>query len=383
MTGFHKPQPLKAALKMALYGVAGSGKTFSSLLLAEGLARHTGKRIAYIDTEHGTAFYGQAVPQRRVHPEAFDYDVLYTKSITEALTAVRNLDHATHGVLVIDSISHLWDACKNAYKGKLTRAGTIPLNAWPTIKRPYKDFLHVLLSSPVHVIICGRQGNDFAEDETGELKNLGPKMRAEGETAYEPDILVRLEAHKASKKDIAVPTAHVEKDRTGVLAGQSIPWPTFENLARPLLPLLGQTQAVTPTDDEVGQQDAEVLCREEQYQAECSAISSSRGMAVASLLMTSAISLDSGAPLPRNFVTSSVTPRRACMRTVRSSLAGFPRPPCRSGPRAPPAEGLPRAPWSRLWRPVRRRPPAWRNPAFRRIPGPCRARPGSPRPRTG
>ena len=62
MTAFHKPQPLKAALKLALYGVAGSGKTFSSLLLAEGLARHTGKRIAYIDTEHGTAFYGQAVP---------------------------------------------------------------------------------------------------------------------------------------------------------------------------------------------------------------------------------------------------------------------------------------------------------------------------------
>ena len=264
MTAFQKPQALKAALKMAFYGPAGSGKTFSALLVSEGLALHTGKRIAFCDTEYGTAFYGQQVAQRAVHPQAFDFDVLYTKSITEVLDAVRKLDPATHGVLVIDSISHLWDACRNAYKGKLTKAGTIPLHAWSAIKKPYKNLMHLLLSSPVHVLICGRQGNDFGEDdESGEMKNLGWKMRAEGETAYEPDVLVRLEAHKPSKKALAIPTAHVEKDRTGVLAGQSIPWPTFDNLAGRLLGLLGSTQASPPSDDEVGVQDAEALARQE------------------------------------------------------------------------------------------------------------------------
>ena len=118
------------------------GKLSRALLISEGLAQHTGKRIAYVDTENGTAFYGQAVPQRRVHPEAFDFDVLYTKSITEVLAAVKALDHDTYGVLVIDSITHLWDACKNAYTGKLTKAGTVPLHGWATIKRPYKDLLH-------------------------------------------------------------------------------------------------------------------------------------------------------------------------------------------------------------------------------------------------
>jgi AAA domain len=264
MTAFQKPQALKAALKMALYGPAGSGKTFTALLVAEGLARHTGKRIAYCDTEYGTAFYGQQVAQRAAHPDAFDFEVLYTKSITQVLDAVRGLDPAVHGVIVIDSISHLWDACRNAFKGKLTKAGTIPLHAWTGIKKPYKELMHLLLASPVHVLICGRQGNDFAEDdESGELKNLGYKMRAEGETAYEPDVLVRLEAHKPSKKALAIPTAHVEKDRTGVLAGQSIPWPTFDNLAGPLLGLLGATQASPPSDDEVGVQDAEALARQE------------------------------------------------------------------------------------------------------------------------
>jgi hypothetical protein len=268
MSAFHKPQALKAALKMALYGPPGSGKTFTALLLAEGLARHTGKRIAFCDTEHGTAFYGLAVPQRRVHPQAFDFDALYSKSISEVLAAVRSLDLNTYGVLVIDSITHLWDSCKNAFAGRPTKAGTIPLHAWSAIKKPYKELMHLLLTLPVHVLICGRQGTDFTEDETsGELKNLGYKMRAEGETAYEPDLLIRLEAHKPAKKALAIPMAPVEKDRTGVLAGQAIAWPAFDNLARPLLGLLGPTQVALPSDEEVGIQDAEALARQDAEQA--------------------------------------------------------------------------------------------------------------------
>src|SRR5260370_36065942 len=96
-----------------------------------------GKRVAYVDTEFGTAFYGQAVPQRTVHPEAFDFDVLHTRSITEVLTAVRALDLDAYGVLILDSISHIWDSCKNAYTGRLTRAGTVPPPGWAASKRPH------------------------------------------------------------------------------------------------------------------------------------------------------------------------------------------------------------------------------------------------------
>jgi hypothetical protein len=53
--------------------------------------------------------------------------VLHTKSITQALDAVRGLDPREDGVLVIDSITLLWDA-------RLTKVGTIPLHAWATIK---------------------------------------------------------------------------------------------------------------------------------------------------------------------------------------------------------------------------------------------------------
>jgi hypothetical protein len=277
MPSFQRPQQLKAALKLGLYGPAGSGKTFTALLVAEGLARHTGKRVAYCDTEHGSVFYSQQVPQRAVHPDAFDFDVLYTKSITEVLAAVKGLDQGAYGVLVIDSISHLWDACRNAYTGRLTKAGTIPLHSWAAIKKPYRQLMHLLLSSPAHVLICGRQGIDYGEDvATGELKNLGYKMRAEGETPYEPDVLCRLESHRPGKNKTAIPVAHVEKDRTGVLSGLVIPWPSFANVAKPLLGLLGTTQAALPADDEVGQQDAEALARQEIERVERSAESAAQ-----------------------------------------------------------------------------------------------------------
>ena len=132
-----------------------------------------------------------------------------------------------------------------------------------TIKKPYKELIHWLLASPVHVLICGRQGNDFAEDErSGELKNVGFKMRAQRRDSLRTDVLIRMESHKASRKETAVPLAHVEKDRSGILAGQSIPWPAFDNIAKPLWDCSGRRSPV-PTDDEVGQQDAECLARQE------------------------------------------------------------------------------------------------------------------------
>ena len=266
MSGFAKPTSLKSALKLALYGPAGSGKTFTALLLAEGLARENGRRVAVLDTEQGTAFYSQPVPRRTAHPEAFDFDVLHTRSVTEALAAIRSLDPDVHGVVVVDSVSHLWDACRNAYNGKLTRQGGIPLHAWGIIKKPYRELMNLLLSLPVHVIFCGRQAVDYGEDEgTGELKQVGFRLRAEGETAYEPDVLVRMESHKANRRQAATILAHVEKDRTGILAGTTIEWPTYEKVAQPLLALLGTKQASVPSDEEIAQRDAEALeLREEQ-----------------------------------------------------------------------------------------------------------------------
>lgn len=268
MAGFRKAKAEQAAIKMGLYGPAGSGKSLTSLLIAEGLAAISNTRVAYVDTERGTDFYCQAVPDRAIHPAAFDFDALYERSLTEVNKAIKSLKPEEHGVLVIDSITHLWEAARNAYTGKKGPNGQIPMHAWSVIKKPYKELMHFLLNCPQHVIICGRQGNDWGEDEEGELKNQGFKMRAEGETAYEPHLLLRLEVIKPEKRkgqplSEVMHVAHVEKDRTGMLP-KIIEWPTFANVARPLLGLLGKTQAKLAGDEETAAIDADALLKQEQ-----------------------------------------------------------------------------------------------------------------------
>jgi hypothetical protein len=263
MAGFRKAKAEQAALKMGIYGPPGSGKTFTSLLMAEGLAKATGKRIAVVDTEHGTDFYCQAVKTRQTHPEAFDFDSIYTRSLTEVNTACKSLDPAEYGVVVIDSITHLWQAAIQAYGGKQTSIGTIPMHAWGKIKKPYKELTDWFMGTLMHVIICGRQGTEYATDEeTEELKAIGLKMKAEGETPYEPHILIRMESIKPRKtNEVASIVAYIEKDRTGVLAGRSFINPNFETLCAPLLPLLGSTQAQMLTGDAAAAQDAEAIAQ--------------------------------------------------------------------------------------------------------------------------
>ena len=266
MAGFRKAKAEQASLKFGIYGPPGSGKTFTSLLMAEGLAKLLGKRVALVDTEHGSDFYCQTVKTRRVHPDAFDFDAIYTRAITEAGAGVKGLSPDEYGVIIIDSITHFWEAAMAAYAGKLTSVGTIPMYAWGKIKKPYKDMINFLLSSPMHVIICGRQKTVYSTDEeTDELKSVGVAMRAEGETPYEPHILIRMEAIRPQKtNEIADIVAYAEKDRTGVLAGRSFINPTFDTLCKPLLGLLGGEQAKMSTSDETAAQDAEALTQQDQ-----------------------------------------------------------------------------------------------------------------------
>lgn len=263
MSGFRKKKCEQAFLRIGVYGPTGSGKTFSTLLFAEGLAKLEKKRVAYIDSEHGTDFYVEHVPQRKVHPEPFDIDCLDTRSLTEALREAKKLSFNEYGVIVIDSITHFWEAAIAAYEGKKTSIGSIPMHAWGSIKRPYKELINFLLNAQAHIFILGREGNEFARDEeTDELQVIGKKMKSEGETPYEPQILLRMEPLKKQNSP-TVFRIYAEKDRTGLLAGQLISNPSFENVIAPLLPLLGKTQAVIPGADETAAEDAVALAEAE------------------------------------------------------------------------------------------------------------------------
>lgn len=255
---FAKANPKQARLKVSMYGPPGSGKTFTALLFAEGLAKMRDRRIAYVDTERGTDFYAQSVPTRAIHPEAFDFDALYTRSLAEVTDAVKSLSPATYGIIVIDSVSHLWDAAQDAYTGR--RVGKdgdkIPFGGWASLKKPYKHLIDWLMASPFDVFICGRQKTLY-EDTEGEVRKVGVGMRAEADTPHEPHICLRMEFLK-SGKDCGTYIMHVEKDRAGVLAGRAILNPNFATI-EPLLPLLGDVQAEAEDEDERIAKDGELI----------------------------------------------------------------------------------------------------------------------------
>lgn len=260
---FKKAAPQQARFKAGFYGKQGSGKTFTALLVAEGLAKRDGKRIAYVDTERGTDFYSQAIPERSVHPYGFDFDAIYTRSIYEVIEEVKELDTATHSVIVVDSITHLWEAAQAAYTGKKMANGQVPVYAWGAIKKPYKQLMALLLSGNFHAIICGREGVVMEEDDDGQTKVVGTKMKAEGETAYEPHLLARFRPQYMPDGQQKV-AAFFEKDRSGILTNRTILEPDFLTFAPMLSYLSGDVQGSIAGPEETAARDAERAQEEEE-----------------------------------------------------------------------------------------------------------------------
>jgi hypothetical protein len=258
---FTKAVPKQAYLKLLIYGPKGSGKTFTALSIAEGLAKLRGKRVAFVDSEFmggGSDFYAQALP-RPSHPEAFDFDRLETLSLKTAIEGIQSLDPAVHGEIVVDSLSHFWQAAIDAYEGKMVGKGEdkVPIQAWGKIKRPFKgDLIQWLIAAPFDVICCARQKNVY--DTSGSdwtLDRVAP--RTEGETEYEFPLEIRMQEHRVEGKASAW-LAHVEKDRTGILAGRTIANPSFDSFAG-IVAILGTEAREAPDEEERVANDSELL----------------------------------------------------------------------------------------------------------------------------
>src|SRR5438128_2317445 len=109
----HRATKRRAKLRLGMSGPAGSGKTYSALLIASGL----GGRIGMIDTEHGSGdLYADLLPE--------GYDVLpLTPPFTPAryIEAIHALEQSGVQTIIVDSLSHAWAG----EGGSLDRQGKI------------------------------------------------------------------------------------------------------------------------------------------------------------------------------------------------------------------------------------------------------------------
>jgi hypothetical protein len=237
-------------LKLALYGEAGSGKTFTASSIAIGLNQFikSKKPISFADTETGSDF---VLP--RFNAAKIDLLVAKTRAFQDLLIIVDEAEKVSD-VLITDSITHFWNELVDAYvqKNELKR---LRLKDWIPLKKTWREFTDKFINSRLHIILCGRSADKWEEvedeeDGAKELKKVGTKLRAETQLSYEPSLLIELEAIQLSPRigTNYIHRAYVKKDRADILTGKFFDDPTFESILPHILSLNlgGEHKAIEP-----------------------------------------------------------------------------------------------------------------------------------------
>lgn len=235
MSLFKKSENTQAYLKAGLMGFAGSGKTFTASLMAIGLIELMRERgipagnnpAMFIDTETGSDW---VKPQFDAH--SIELFTAKTRAFADLITAVKEAEESG-SVLIIDSVTHFWRELCDSYAEKRGRKRGLEFQDWAVLKKEWGRYTDLFVNSNAHIIMCGRAGYeyDFFENENGkkELEKTGIKMRAEGETGFEPSLLVLMERHMDMESKESYRTATIVKDRSTLLDGRVFKNPNFEH----------------------------------------------------------------------------------------------------------------------------------------------------------
>lgn len=165
---FRKAIKKKAKLRLGVVGPAGSGKSFSSLLIAKGL----GGKIAVIDTENGSA---------DLYAGLCDFDVCpihapYT--VAKYLEAIKEAEEAGYNTIIIDSLSHAWagDGGLLDQQGKIADSGKNSFTAWRNITPQHNKLIEAMLNSNCHIIATMRAKTDYVMQENDRGKQTPVKV---------------------------------------------------------------------------------------------------------------------------------------------------------------------------------------------------------------
>lgn len=254
----------KPYFKAAFEGFAGSGKTYTSALVAIGLHQKikSKKPIVMFDSEKAAKFL------KRVFNEAgIELLVKESRTLADLKESMRILrEQQISDILIIDSISHVWEDTIESYKRKLNRTH-LQFQDWGILKPMWKaEFSDPLVRDPYHIIMCGRAGYEYENEinaDTGkrEIYKSGVKMKVEGETAYEPDILVLMERFEEilGKNKKVYRQATIVKDRSTQIDGMTFINPDFTNFEPAINDMLAN-----PVKREMSEMDSSGLFKTEE-----------------------------------------------------------------------------------------------------------------------
>ena len=193
----------QAKIKLAIQGCAGSGKTFSSLLLAKGLSNDWSK-IAVIDSENNSA---------DLYSHLGNYNVLSLQgdfSPENYMEALEICERAGMEVIIIDSMSQCWDYLLECHSNMQGNSFT----NWGKITPRQNALVQKILQSNSHIISTLRTKQDYVLNEkNGKLvpEKVGLKAVMRDGIDYEFTIVFDVDMKH---------NAIASKDRTGLFMGK-------------------------------------------------------------------------------------------------------------------------------------------------------------------
>ena len=194
----------QAKIKLALQGGSGSGKTYSSLLLAKGLTGEDFTKIAIIDTENKSA---------DLYAHLGDYNVVSMEapySPERYIEAIEVCEKAGMEVIILDSISHCWDYLLEVHSN-------MPGNSfanWAKVTPRQNSFINKILSSEAHIIATMRVKQDYVlSQKNGKMipEKVGLKEIQRNDVSYEFTIVFDIDTAHSAK---------ATKDRTGLFVNK-------------------------------------------------------------------------------------------------------------------------------------------------------------------
>ena len=193
----------QAKIKLAIQGCAGSGKTYSALLLAHGLCQEW-EKIAVVDSENGSADLYSHLGNYNVLPLS---DSFTPETYKEAIDIC---EKAGMEVIILDSISQCWD---NLLEYHANLQGNSFTN-WQKVTPRINSFIRKILQSESHVICTMRSKQDYVlSEKNGKMvpEKVGLKAVMRDGIDYEFTTVFEIGMnHQAS----------VSKDRTSLFMGK-------------------------------------------------------------------------------------------------------------------------------------------------------------------
>lgn len=263
MSLFKKATNEQGFLKAAIMGFPGAGKTHTASAVAIGLHKKIAskKPIFVIDTEKGFDY----LIKDKFDPANIDVQILRTRAFVDLIEGLDEAEKSSE-IIILDSITHFWTDLQDSFLKSSGRT-SLRIQDWKPLKTKWGGFTTRFLNSNLHIIMCGRAGDDYDsfENEEGKLEHhkSGTKMQAEKNIGFEPGLVVEMERVVVGPQKRGVRNfanrAHILKDRFDVIDGQFFDNPTFDSFLPHIerLALGNHTPIATKDSAEIFKNDKE------------------------------------------------------------------------------------------------------------------------------